>query len=155
MRRSNSRFWPAGLCAAALLAPHVAAAAAAGPSKADLDFFENKIRPLLSNNCYKCHSRDADKVKGGLLLDTREGLLQGGDTGPALVPGKPDASLLIKAVHYTDEDLQMPPRGNKLSDPQIADLEEWVRRGAPDPRSRTPMGSSTASYGGVGSTLKP
>jgi len=118
-------------------------------SKSDQEFFENKIRPLFANNCYKCHSRDADKIKGGLLLDTREGVLQGGDTGPAIIPGKPEKSLLITAIHYTDEDLKM-PKDKKLSDAQVADLEEWVRRGAPDPRSRTPLGSSAASYGGVG-----
>ena len=71
---------------------------------------------MLANNCYKCHSAEAEKVKGGLLLDTREALLKGGDTGPAIVPGDPEKSLLIKAVRYTDPDLQMPPKGEKLSD---------------------------------------
>lgn len=118
-------------------------------SSADLQFFENRIRPLLADKCYKCHSRDADKVKGGLLLDTREGLLHGGNSGPAIVPGKPEESLLITAVHYTDEDLRMPPKGEKLPDEAIADLTEWVRRGAPDPRDLAAKGSS-ASYGGVG-----
>src|SRR6185436_17174672 len=95
------------------------------------------------------HSKGADKVKGGLLLDTREALAQGGNTGPAIVPGKPDQSLLIEAVAYKNEDLQMPPKGEKLSDQQIADLTEWVRRGAPDPRTLVAKGSA-ASYGGVG-----
>lgn len=103
-----------------------------------IEFFEKKIRPVLVDQCYKCHSRDSDKVRGGLLLDTREGLLNGGDTGPALVPGDPDNSLLIKAVRYNDDDMVMPPRqgGNdrKLPPEQIADLEAWVRMGAPDPR---------------------
>ncbi len=116
---------------------------------ADLQFFEAKIRPLLIDRCYKCHSKEADKVKGGLLLETREALLQGGNTGAAIVPGKPDESLLIQAVRYKDEDLQMPPKGEKLSDQQIADLTEWVRRGAPDPRSSVAQGSSLA-YSGVG-----
>ena len=118
-------------------------------STADTQFFETKIRPLLADKCYKCHSRDADKVKGGLMLDTREAWLHGGNTGPAIVPGKPDESLLISAVRYKDEDLQMPPKGEKLSDAQIADLTEWVRRGAPDPRTLVAKGSSSA-YGGVG-----
>jgi mono/diheme cytochrome c family protein len=118
-------------------------------SAADLQFFENKIRPVLADNCYKCHSRDADKVKGGLMLDTRESLLHGGSTGPAIEPGNPDKSLLIQAIRYTDEDLQMPPKGKKLTDQQIADLTEWVRRGAPDPRSLAAKGSSPA-YSGVG-----
>jgi hypothetical protein len=118
-------------------------------SSADMQFFENKVRPVLAENCYKCHSRDADKVKGGLMLDTREGLLHGGSTGPAIEPGNPDKSLLVQAIRYTDEDMQMPPKGNKLSDQQIADLTEWVRRGAPDPRALAAKGSS-AAYAGVG-----
>jgi hypothetical protein len=118
-------------------------------SSKDLQFFESKIRPVLIDRCYKCHSRDADKVKGGLMLDTREAWLHGGNSGPAIVPGKPDDSLLIQAVRYKDEDLQMPPKGDRLTDQQIADLTEWIRRGAPDPRSLVSKGSSS-SYGGVG-----
>jgi len=102
---------------------------AAGP-----EFFENKIRPILVDNCYSCHSQQSQKVKGGLLLDTREGVLKGGDTGPAIKPGDVEASLLIKAVRYTDNDLRMPPKNKKLSSAQIADLEAWVKMGAPDPR---------------------
>jgi len=118
-------------------------------SPSDLQFFETKVRPILVNNCYKCHSREADKIKGGLMLDTREAWLHGGNTGPAIVPGNPEKSLLISAVGYKDEDLQMPPKGEKLSDAQIADLTEWVRRGAPDPRTLVAKGSSS-TYGGVG-----
>ena len=99
-----------------------------------VEFFEKKVRPILVDNCYKCHSREAEKLKGNLLLDTRDGLLKGGDTGPGIVPGQPDKSLLIKAVRYTDEDLQMPPKGKKLTAQQISDLETWVKIGAPDPR---------------------
>lgn len=101
---------------------------------AQTDFFENKIRPILTDHCYKCHSPLAEKVKGGLLLDTREGVLRGGDSGPAIVPGDPESSLLIKAVRYTDPDLQM-PKDKKLDDDQIAALEQWVKMGAPDPRT--------------------
>jgi hypothetical protein len=119
-------------------------------SPADLQFFENKIRPILVEKCYKCHSREADKVRGGFLLDSHEGLLEGGSTGPAIVLGKPDESLLIQAIRYNDPDLQMPPKGNKLSDREIADLTEWVRRGAPDPRGLASKGSSSSKYGGVG-----
>ena len=115
----------------------------------DLQFFETKIRPLLAEKCYKCHSQQSDKVRGGLLLDTREATVAGGNTGPAVVPGKPDESLLIQAVRYKDEDLQMPPKGEKLSDQEIADLTEWVRRGAPDPRAAVVAGGAK-SYGGVG-----
>jgi mono/diheme cytochrome c family protein len=102
---------------------------------AGIEFFETKIRPVLVDTCYQCHSAKADKIKGGLVLDTRTGLLQGGDSGPAIVPGDPDKSLLIKAVRYTNEDLQMPPKDKKLSAAQIADLEAWVKMGAPDPRT--------------------
>ena len=109
-------------------------ASAASPTPAQLQFFENRVRPVLADNCYKCHSRQADKVKAGLFLDTRQGLLTGGDSGPAIVPGDPDKSLLIKAVRYTDSDLQMPPKGKKLADNQVADLVAWVKMGAPDPR---------------------
>ncbi len=117
---------------AAFMAGSPALSQAADP--AGSEFFEQKIRPILVENCYKCHSPEAEKVKGGFLLDTREHLLKGGDTGPAVVPGEPDKSLLIKAVRYTDENLQMPPKGKKLSPEQIADLEAWVKMGAPDPR---------------------
>ncbi len=105
---------------------------------AGIEFFEKKIRPIFVETCYKCHSSEAEKVKGGLLLDTRDGLLKGGETGPALVPGNADKSLLIKAVRYTDENLQMPPKGKKLSPEQIADLEAWIKMGAPDPRTGKP-----------------
>jgi len=148
----------AGLAAAlAAAAPLVAAIAPAPPiapaaapiSPGDLQFFEARIRPVLTERCYKCHSRLADKIKGGLMLDTREGMLHGGDTGPAITPGKPDDSLIVDAVSYRDADLQMPPKGDRLSGQQVADITEWIRRGAPDPRSLVAKGSSPA-YGGVG-----
>ncbi len=118
-------------------------------SASDRQFFETKIRPLLVENCYSCHSRGADKVKGGLLLDTREGWTHGGNSGPVIAPGRPDESPLITAVRYKDPDLQMPPDGDRLTDQQIADLTEWVRRGAPDPRTLVAAGSGN-HYGGVG-----
>ncbi|MBM3851781.1 MAG: DUF1553 domain-containing protein [Verrucomicrobia bacterium] len=148
---------PPGPCVLLAILPFVVAvpasavpAGAAGPKPipaADLQFFESRIRPLLVDQCYKCHSKQADRVRGGLLLDSREGVLQGGNTGPAIVAGKPDESLLIQAVRYQDEELQMPPKGGKLSDRQIADLAEWVRRGAPDPRTLATGGSTTAKRG--------
>ena len=124
-------------CAAILLLVLMATGFAVEPTRAQLDFFESKVRPVLANNCYKCHSTKAEKVKGGLLLDSREGLLKGGDTGPAIVPGDPEKSLLLKAVRQTDPDLAMPPKGDKLSDQQIADLTAWIKMGAPDPRLAT------------------
>src|SRR5947208_3135635 len=100
----------------------------------DFDFFEKKIRPVLVERCYKCHSVQSAKLKGGLLLDSREGVLKGGENGPVLVPGDPDKSRLIEAERYKTYDLQMPPK-EKLSDEQIADLVAWVKMGAPDPRA--------------------
>ncbi len=100
---------------------------------ADFELFETKIRPLLAARCYECHSARAEKLKGGLRLDTRDALRKGGDSGPAVAPGKPDESLLIEAVRY-DGDFQMPPKG-KLPDAEIALLVEWVRRGAAFPES--------------------
>ena len=108
-------------------------AAETAPSAAGLELFEKKVQPILAETCYKCHSHDADKIKGGLLLDSHEAAMKGGDTGPALVPGQPDKSLLITAIRYTDPDLQMPPKGKKLSNEQISVLTEWVRLGAPRP----------------------
>ena len=100
-----------------------------------IEFFEKKVRPVLVEHCYSCHSEQAGKRKGGFVLDSRDGLRKGGDSGPALVPGRPEQSRLIRAVRHTSEDLKMPPKG-RLSDAAIADLEAWVRMGAPDPRAR-------------------
>lgn len=99
----------------------------------DTAFFENKIRPVLVEHCYSCHSSEAKKIKGGLLLDTREGSRRGGDTGPAVVPGDASKSLLLKAIRYADPDLEMPPK-KKLPAEVIADFERWIAMGAPDPR---------------------
>ncbi len=97
-------------------------------------FFEAKIRPVLATHCFKCHSGEVEKIKAGLRLDSREGLRAGGDSGPAIVAGRPDASLLVRAIRYNDDELQMPPKG-KLPAEAIADLEAWVKMGAPDPRT--------------------
>jgi len=99
-----------------------------------VDFFESKVRPVLVERCYACHSADAKKVRGGLVLDSREGWSKGGDTGPAIVPGEPEKSLLVQAIQWTDETLKMPPKG-KLPSEEVATLIEWVKRGAPDPRT--------------------
>src|SRR5436190_6838 len=101
----------------------------------DFTFFEKKIRRVLAESCFECHSSTSKKVKGGLLLDTREAFLKGGDTGPAVLPGKPDESLLIKAIRYADKDLQMPPKDKKLPDSVISDFVQWVAMGAPYPDS--------------------
>ena len=96
-----------------------------------LEFFEKRIRPVLIQHCYKCHSKQTKSPKGGLRLDLRSTSRKGGDSGAAVVPGKPDKSLLIKAVRY--QDLEMPPKG-KLPARVIADLVQWVKSGAVDPR---------------------
>lgn len=110
----------------------VPAARAAEPDAQGEDFFEKKIRPVLVEHCYTCHSQEAKKVRGGLLLDTRDGLLKGGDRGPAVVSGVPDKSLLVHALRQTDE-LRMPPKG-KLPEAVVADFARWVEMGVPDPR---------------------
>jgi hypothetical protein len=104
------------------------------PTAAQVDFFEKKIRPVLVQQCYKCHSAKSEKIKGELLLDTKAGIRKGGETGPAVVPRNLRKSLLIEAVRWGNDDLQMPPK-RKLPDAVIADLEKWVAMGAPDPRS--------------------
>src|SRR5581483_10264113 len=101
---------------------------------ASIEFFEKKIRPVLAENCYQCHSAQSNRVMGGFMLDTREGLLKGGASGrPAIIPGDPENSPLVKAIRYTDPKLQMPMAG-KLPDQVIRDFEAWVKMGAPDPR---------------------
>ncbi len=125
----------------ALLACALALPVSAADSATSHDFFENKIRPLLIEHCLKCHDGSAaDKPKGGLALDTRDGWAKGGENGPAIVPGQPDKSLFIRSIRYADKDLQMPPKGKKLTAQQIALFEEWVRLGAPDPRTGKPSG---------------
>src|SRR6187401_3146044 len=100
------------------------------PDAAGLKFFETKIRPLLADNCYECHG--TKKQKSDLRLDNLPFILQGGQGGPAVVPGDVESSRLILAVSYEDSDLQMPPDG-KLDDAQIADLKKWIEMGAPWP----------------------
>jgi len=104
----------------------------------DLEFFEQKIRPVLAEKCFECHSADSKSLKGNLLLDSREGFLKGGDSGPALVPGEPEKSPFISALHYQDPDTAMPPKkaGGKLPEPVIAAFAEWVKAGAPWPEAK-------------------
>jgi mono/diheme cytochrome c family protein len=119
-------------CAAAALAG-LRGAPADTPSKEGLEFYEQKVRPILVEHCFRCHSHAASKARGGLVVDSRGGLLKGGDTGPAVVPGDAEKSLLIRAVRHAGEDLQMPPGGKKLADEQIDLLVKWVDMGAPAP----------------------
>ncbi len=113
-----------------LVAPACLAAEAPQPDRKAAEFFETQVRPVLAQHCYECHADK--KQKGDLRLDSRDAMLAGGATGPALVPGDPAHSLLITAVRHSDPDLTMPPK-KKLSDAQIAALEQWVKGGAPWP----------------------
>ena len=117
-------------------APKPAAVPEAPPTAEGIAFFEKHIRPVLADKCYECHSAEAKQLKGGLRLDTRTGISEGGEGGPAIVPGNAEKSPLIEAIRYTQKDTQMPPQkhGGKLPDPVIARFEEWVKMGAPDPR---------------------
>jgi hypothetical protein len=108
-----------------------------------IEFFEKKIRPVLVERCYECHSAKAKKLEGSLLLDSRAGALKGGDQGPAVVPGDLDKSLLIRAIRYDDKDLQMPPAPKeRLPAEVVADFEAWIKRGAPDPRDEPAAASA-------------
>ena len=113
-------------------------------SSKQIEFYEKQVQPLLAENCYQCHSHQADKIKGSFVLDSREGLLKGGETGPAIVPGQPEKSLLIKAVRRIEEDLQMPPK-KTLAKEQVAILVEWIQMGAPYSMSNVGAGSSFKS----------
>src|SRR4051812_38727198 len=131
-RRSASLLFLMAACVAIS-----ALAAAPEPSKEQVRFFEEKVRPILAENCYKCHG--SEKQKGNLRLDIREAVFAGGESGPVIVPGKPSESPLVEAIKW--ESLEMPPTG-KLKDDDIATLTEWIRLGAPMP---TDHGAHTAA----------
>src|SRR5262249_43482789 len=122
--------------------PAPAADAPAADTTSGVSFFESKIRPVLVRHCYKCHSAEAGKSKGNLLLHSREKIRAGGDRGPAVVPGDPDASVLLTAVSHTDPDLTMPPNADRLAESVIADITTWIRTGAADPRETRATGES-------------
>jgi mono/diheme cytochrome c family protein len=128
-----------------LAAGLIALARADVADAAGVAFFEQKIRPVLIEHCYECHSDQAKKIKGGLRLDSRAAWLAGGHGGTAaIVPGKPESSLLIRAVQHLEDDLAMPPEKPKLPDAIIADLVSWVKMGAPDPRDGAPVEANRA-----------
>jgi len=104
-------------------------------SQSQINYFEKSVQPLLANNCYQCHSARDGKFKGGLALDTKAGVMTGGDSGPAIAGKDPKKSLLWQAVRQTGE-LKMPPKGKKLSGREVAVLTKWIRMGAPDPREQ-------------------
>src|SRR5262245_11662308 len=158
---SSSRMWHrrghgvmGRLCLVASLLVCATQGAARAMDEAGVEFFESRVRPLLAEHCYGCHSAKAEKVKAGLLVDSREGLLKGGESGPAVVAGKPEQSRLIEAVRYSSPELQMPPRG-RLPDEQVADLVRWVELGVPwsgggaratAPAGRPDMGRRRATH---------
>jgi cytochrome c553 len=129
------RFWAIALFVGICAAARAAANEPTPPTAGQVEFFENKVRPLLADKCYRCHSAKAEekgKLKAGLHLDSLSGLLKGGDSGSALTPGDPAKSFLVEAVNYRNEDMEMPPKG-KLKDAQIKIITDWVKMGAPWP----------------------
>ena len=115
------------------------------------EFFETRIRPVLSSKCYACHASKLAAPKGELVLDTKAGVLKGGTLGPAVVPGKPGESRLLEALSYSNAHLQMPPAG-KLADAIIADFERWIAAGAPDPRTDSAVAAAGPGRRVVGET---
>ena len=132
------------LCGTASDAQEVGSAAGAE----QMAWFESRIRPVLVEHCYECHAADSDPVQGGLRLDAREPMRRGGDSGPAVVPGDVEESLLLAALRY--EDFEMPPSG-RLPERVIADFEKWIQLGAADPRD--PPSDDAAARTATGSTV--
>src|SRR5215210_8332538 len=148
MRKTDNHIPSLLVCAGAMLMGTTAVRIAGAPqtpaaTSAQLEFFEAKIRPLLVNSCFDCHTADE---KGGLRLDSRQAVLKGGESGPAIVPGNPDASLLMKAVRHVQGVSKMPRSASKLGDTEIAALAEWITMGAPWPSATaaTPAASKDA-----------
>ena len=129
----------AAILAAALLGAGPAAAAKFAPE--DLEFFEQRIRPVLVEHCYTCHN-STELAESGLRLDYRDGLLEGGMRGPAIEPGKPRSSLLLRAMRHPSLDFRMPLGGARLPDEVVADFERWIEIGAPDPRTEPPSAAA-------------
>ncbi|MCB1203813.1 MAG: PSD1 domain-containing protein, partial [Verrucomicrobiae bacterium] len=118
-------------------------AEASALTDAQREFFESRIRPVLAQECYECHS-EATKAKGGLLLDSRSGWQKGGDSGPVIDLANPGASLLLRSLTHEIEDLKMPKNGAKLDAPVLEDIRQWIAMGAPDPRDRPPSPEEVA-----------
>lgn len=132
----HRRFFLTGIVTCAIILQTLAGHSAELTDSEKSDFFEKRIRPVLVQHCYKCHSTDSKQAKGGLRLDSREAIRKGGDSGPAVIPGDTEESLLLQALAYDGSFYDMPPAG-KLSDAQIADLSQWIQDGAYDPRRAT------------------
>lgn len=141
MRRRGFTVWGMSLLLV-VLSTHPSFATDTEDASGGHRLFENRIAPLLKQKCSRCHSHDAGKSEGGLMLDSRQSMVQGGESGPAIVPGDPDSSLLIQAVRFEDG-REMPPDG-KLTPGDIRLLEEWIRAGAVAPERRFAGQTSTA-----------
>lgn len=107
--------------------------AALADEQAALRLFDERILPALKQHCFECHSAKAEEVRGNFRADTKEGLRKGGDNGPAIMPGDPERSFLLRTMSYKEDDYKMPPRG-KLDDELLADFARWIKAGAPDSR---------------------
>ncbi len=123
----------------------MSSAMAAADGADSVRFFREKIEPVLKAQCFSCHSRQAEEVKGGLRLDFKAGVLRGGDSGPAVVAGKSGESLLLQAIRH-EGGMAMPPKKPKLSEKTIADFVKWVEMGAPDPRDREPSDAEDSKF---------
>ena len=134
---------PTKLIALALLATIGTAATVRAADPGSVEFFENRIRPVLVQHCYKCHSSQADEIGGSLLLDSSDAMMIGGDSGPTIKPGDAEASVLISAIRY--ESSEMPPDG-KLPARVIHDFEKWIDSGATDPRKGSSIASRDQSH---------
>ncbi len=136
-------FWTAitGLCLGCVLPCAPAAEPSSPQEPAATEFFESRIRPVLAERCYSCHSGQAKSLEGGLLLDSAVGLAAGGNRGPAIDIADAGASLLLQAIRYTSDELKMPPEdaGGPLAAEQVADFESWIRAGAPFPAAAEPL----------------
>jgi hypothetical protein len=121
----------------------VVSSRAAAPTPEQIEFFESRIRPILAQDCYECHST-AGKQKAGLVLDSRAGWQKGGDSGDVIVPGKPAESLLMRTIRHLEPDLKMPKRGPKLEERVVQDFDKWIAMGAPDPRDAPPSPEQVA-----------
>jgi len=119
-------------------------------STEESEFFEAKVRPILAEHCYDCHSNEAKKLKGKLFLDSKWGWATGGVGGPAIIPGDLIESMVIDAVRHTEELVDAMPPKYKIEDEEIAILEKWVAMGAPDPRAK--VEEKEGSHGSTGST---
>lgn len=144
MKPGNMNHVWVAICVVALTQPMLSAAPPDDTNAKGVEFFERQIRPLLAERCWQCHSPGSRKSNGGLLLDSAAGLLQGSDSGAIIVAGDPDNSLLLEVVRSNDEDVRMPPNGERLTDAQIADVEAWVKMGAPLPNTEVHENQITA-----------